>query len=988
MPLSRGQIALSGVWIGAGIGAMHYTGMAAMRTDGLLRYDPWWFVLSLLVAIGLAMGGLAVRDVLRQTRRLPRLPVVLLAGSVLGCATSAMHYTAMQASLFIGVIDPNYVPWSSRQGPLALAVAGSTVLAFGFAGGMLAIAAYRALAVRLRERGALVRDILDNLPGAVLRVSADDRRRVILVSHALADLTGRSVEDFERGAWDLADVVHQEDRAAFEEALQRARATGERVRLVVRLQHAREGWRWVVILAVVRSVEAMADTPAVLDLFMADITAQHSARLREQTLLAAIDRVVGRAVLTPEGYFVEVNEKLAGVLGYTPQELVGRHHRAVWIDEAQAAEMGAFWDALRRGQAQPGDFARRAKDGSVRYLSAWYQPLFDAEGKVASVLKLAFDITERVQNVEALQRIQRELEQALASRSAFFANVSHEIRTPMNAIVGFAELLREQLPPGGARQYAQTIVDAARGLLRILNDLLDAAKLERGEFAIVTAPFRLDRLLHDLVSQHGVLAAQKGLQLRCEIEPQLQTCWIGDGDRIRQILANLLGNALKFTERGSVTLRAGRCPQGLLLVVEDTGIGIPAHRLAAVFDPFVQADAGTARRFGGTGLGMSIVKRLAERMGGSVELHSEVGRGTQVSVRLPLAPAPGAACADQAAADPADTSLPALRILAADDVAQNRELLAALLARDGHAHHIVEDGAALLAAYEADPLGWDVVLLDVHMPELDGLRTCERLRTWERTQGLPPVLVYALTASVLDSDRIAAQRAGMDGFLEKPIDPRALRCVLHAAAQRRRGERIAEEPTSPTGGGERSPASVPDGEAVADGARGRALWGEDWLARVRAWHAEMAPQWCGHGGWDRAQWHRVAGVAANLALPALAQAARDCERACVEGQPLPLQRAQQAWQALGAWLAQQVVNDARCEPDASGATAATLPAALRTRLLRACDRGEIDEEALAQTERLDAAAARALRARLETFDFDGARALLTGDAAEILLERS
>ncbi|MCX8005554.1 MAG: ATP-binding protein, partial [Burkholderiaceae bacterium] len=751
--------------------------------------------------------------------------------------------------------------------------------------------------------------------------------------------------------------------------------------------HAREGWRWVVILAVVRSVEAMADTPAVLDLFMADITAQHSARLREQTLLAAIDRVVGRAVLTPEGYFVEVNEKLAGVLGYTPQELVGRHHRAVWIDETQAAEMGAFWDALRRGQAQPGDFARRAKDGSVRYLSAWYQPLFDAEGKTTSVLKLGFDITERVQNVEALQRIQRELEQALASRSAFFANVSHEIRTPMNAIVGFAELLREQLPPGGPRQHAQTIVDAARGLLRILNDLLDAAKLERGEFAIVTAPFRLDRLLHDLVSQYGVLAAQKRLQLRCEIEPQLETCWTGDGDRIRQILANLLGNALKFTERGRVTLRAGRCPQGLLLVVEDTGIGIPAHRQAAVFDPFVQADAGTARRYGGTGLGMSIVKRLAERMGGSVELHSEVGRGTQVSVRLPLAPAPGAACADEAAADPADSSLPALRVLAADDVAQNRELLAALLGRDGHAHHIVEDGAALLAAYEADPLGWDVVLLDVHMPELDGLLTCERLRTLERVHGLPAVPVYALTASVLEADRRAAQRAGMDGFLEKPIDPRALRRALREAALRRRG---GPPPAAavPRVRGEPPAATECVGDAVAADARGRALWGEDWLARVRAWHAEMAPQWSGHSGWDRAQWHRLAGVAANLALPALAQAARDCERACVEGRPLPLQRAQQAWQALGAWLAQQAVTEEQREPAESGATAATLPAALRARLLRACERGEIDEEALAEAERLDAAGTRALRARLETFDFDGARALLAGGATEILLERS
>ncbi|HXF45183.1 MAG TPA: MHYT domain-containing protein, partial [Burkholderiaceae bacterium] len=573
------QILLAGLLVGAGIGAMHYTGMAAMQVGSLLRFDPLWVALSVVVAVALATAGLAARELLRRHTRLSRLAVLLVAGTLLGLATSGMHYTAMQASLFIGAPDPYYVPWSERNIKLALSVAGIAILVFGFAGGMLAIVTYRALAVRLREREALVSDILDNLPGAVLRLQAAAPHRRLLVSPALAELTGRTVRSFERGEWELADVVHADDRSALQEKLDFALRTGTRQRIVVRVRHASESWRWVVVLAVGRRPAVASNAPqAVLDVFIADITAQHEARAREQTLSAAIDRVVGRAVLTPEGYFVEVNEVLASVLGYAPQELVGRHHRCVWADDAQAGEMGAFWEALRRGVAQPGEFVRRAKDGSLRHLSAWYQPLLDADGRVQSVLKLAFDVTERVRTVQTLQRAQRELEQALASRSAFFANVSHEIRTPMNAIVGFAELLREKLPPGVEREQAQTIVDAARGLLRILNDLLDAAKLERGEFAIVEAPFRLDRLLQSLISQYGVLAAQKKLQLRLETEPGIARCWRGDADRIRQILANLLSNALKFTARGSVTLNAGMRDGRLLLAVQDTGIGIPRER--------------------------------------------------------------------------------------------------------------------------------------------------------------------------------------------------------------------------------------------------------------------------------------------------------------------------------------------------------------------------------------------------------------------------
>ncbi|MCX8005673.1 MAG: ATP-binding protein, partial [Burkholderiaceae bacterium] len=711
-------VVVAGVWVGAGIGAMHYSGMGALRIASTLRYDPAGFALSIGVAVALAVAGLGAREWLRRHTRLPGQAVIVIAGCILGLATSGMHYTAMQASLFIGPFDPAFPRWSSRQFELAVVVAVVVAVTFGFAWGLLGIGTYRALARRLGEREALLSDILNHLPGAIVRLRAGGGFERLLVSPSLAALTGQSPESYQRGEWSLLDLVHPDDRAAVARVIPEQRPAFYQTELQVRVRHATQGWRQVRVRAVAHDFQpdprGRAAPVPVLDLYLTDVTEEHEARERERALLAAIDNVVGRAVLAPDGTFVEVNAKLAGLLGYAPHELAGQPHRMVWTDEAQEADMAAFWAALRRGEAQPGEFARRTRDGRTVYLSGWYQPMFDAEGRVRAVLKLAFDVTERVHMVQALQRTQRELEQALASRSAFFANVSHEIRTPMNAIVGFAELLRERLPDGSAeREQARTILESARALLRILNDVLDAAKLERGEFRIVPGPLRLDRLLHDLVSQFGVLAARKGLDLRLDAAGSLPPCWHGDADRVRQILTNLLGNALKFTERGRVTLGAAVAGEFLLLWVEDTGIGIAPQHQQAIFDPFVQADAGTARRYGGTGLGMSIVRRLTELMGGRVALSSEVGVGTRVEVRLPLPMLPEALCAEKEEEATAVVAASPRRVLAADDVAQNRELLALWLEREGHQATVVDDGATLLARYQADPYAWDVLLLDL-----------------------------------------------------------------------------------------------------------------------------------------------------------------------------------------------------------------------------------------------------------------------------------
>ncbi|MDM7455879.1 MAG: MHYT domain-containing protein [Tepidimonas sp.] len=995
LPASGGDAAsaarriAAGAWLGAGIGAMHYSGMQALRMESAVRYDPVGFAWSIAVAVILAILGLSAHTWLQRHTAWRAVTVHTLAGCLLGLAVSGMHYSAMQATLVLGPVDAEFERWSERPTQLALAVTAVLVVAIGFAWGMMGIWTYRALARRLREREGLLRDIIEHLPGAIVRVRAGGTFDRLLVSPSLADLTGRSLQAYERGEWSLLDLLAPEDRAKLEQLAPQVRGECFQTDLHARIRHATRGWRHLkvrVVLHPSRHAARAGDAQPVLDLFLQDVTVEHQALQRERQLQAAIDRLVGRAVLNPDGVFVEVNAQLAAWLGYQPEELRGQPHRIVWPEETDPTQLETFWAALRRGEAQPGEFARRTKDGRIVHISGWYQPLLDDGGHVYAVLKLVFDVTERVQALQRLQVATQQLEQALASRSAFFANVSHEIRTPMNAIVGFAELLHERLAADGElREPARAIRDAARGLLRILNDLLDAAKLEQGEFRLIPAPFRLDRLLHDLISQYGVLAARRGLSLRLQLDETLPLCWDGDADRIRQILANLLGNAIKFTERGRVDLGATQRDTLLLLWVEDTGIGIAPERQEAIFEPFVQADAGTARRYGGTGLGMSIVKRLVERMDGRIALSSVPAVGTRVEVTLPLTALPQQRCAAQEAprADAPAAAHPSLRILAADDVEQNRTLLALLLQREGHQATIENDGAALLARYQSDPTAWDLVLLDLKMPVLDGWETCARLRAWERAQGRAPIPVWALSASIQDSDRAAAQRVGMDGFLEKPIDPDALRQALaDAAARRQRCGQTAVEPAAPascppalTG------APLPDdGVGAVDPQRGMALWGADWMAQVHSWLTELAPRWSEAERWERAEWHRIAGTAANLALPALAQAARRLE---ASDPPYPadaLQAAARAWQALQDWLASTASAPITPSPASSAVgglpECRSAPQALLQRLQTASRHGEWDDAALQEFGKHCPEHAAALRAAWEAFDFEAAQRLL------------
>ena len=378
-------------------------------------------------------------------------------------------------------------------------------------------------------------------------------------------------------------------------------------------------------------------------------------------------------------------------------------------------------------------------------------------------------IAEQVRLRDAAITASEAAERATAAKSEFIALISHEIRTPLNGVLGTAQVLaRQQL--GEAQQKLVTTIDqSGRALLVILNDMLDISKMEAGKLALENATFDLCELIDNVTLIFETTAGAKGIELLAEVEAAAQGVWIGDATRVRQILSNLVSNALKFTEAGSVRLIAKADGDGLSVAVTDTGFGIPPDVLPRLFQDFTQADTSIARRFGGTGLGLVICRRLAVMMGGSLSVESAVGRGSTFTFAAPLRRAEATPANDPEEIETEALALDRpLRILAAEDNPVNQAVLTAILAGDAVDLSIVGDGKAALDALETH--GFDLVLMDVRMPVMDGLTAVRALREREAREGLRRTPVVGLTADVMEHQVAAYRQAGMDGFVEKPID--------------------------------------------------------------------------------------------------------------------------------------------------------------------------------------------------------------------------
>jgi PAS domain S-box-containing protein len=480
---------------------------------------------------------------------------------------------------------------------------------------------------------------------------------------------------------------------------------------------------------------------------------------------------------------------------FTEEKTYGELARDIWgtIDPRDLPAVQAAWDLhLGTGAPYRPEYRVVRQDDREVWAAGACTLISNDQGRPLRLIGALQNITDRKAAERALVQAKDAAEAANRAKSTFLATMSHEIRTPLNGVLGMAQAMAADDLTAQQRGRLDVIRQSGETLLAILNDVLDLSKIEAGKLELEAGEFDIGDLARGAHAAFGAVAERKGLAFALTVEPAARGLYSGDATRVRQILYNLVSNALKFTETGEVTVNVARDGGELRLTVSDTGIGIPPARLASLFQKFEQADASTTRRYGGTGLGLAICRELAQLMGGTVEARSAPGAGTTFIAVLPLtwiAETASPVCA--AAEVPAGSAgeLVALRVLAAEDNEVNRLVLRTLLGQVGVQPLIVETGLQAVEAWAREP--WDVILMDVQMPEMDGPTATGVIRAREAAEGRPRTPIVALTANSMSHQVTEYRAAGMDGFVAKPIEAARLFAALQQALEDAEAARAA-----------------------------------------------------------------------------------------------------------------------------------------------------------------------------------------------------
>ncbi len=495
------------------------------------------------------------------------------------------------------------------------------------------------------------------------------------------------------------------------------------------------------------------------------------------------------------------NPAAEALFGYREAEMIGRNVTALMPDSHAVNHDRLFRDDQSSGRNSPSGMIRevpvRRADGALVpteiALSSW------RAGEREHFIGVFHDLSKAKQIEADLRRARDSAEHANRMKSEFLATISHEIRTPMNGVLGTLTLLDGEGLNPEERRLAGVARRSAESLLRLLDDILDFSKLEAGRIAIEQETCAPADLAEAVMAVFNPSATDKGLTLSCRVLPTVPEAVVTDPARLRQILFNLVGNAVKFTSAGHVAVRARRgadLPDGRFLLefeVEDSGIGITGEAIPSLFDRFTQADSSITRRYGGTGLGLAICKELCGLLGGTISVTSAPGKGTLFRFSVACAPGDPAALRHSAEAPPA-APLPPLRVLAVDDNAVNRDIVRGLLVRDGHSVVTAVDGDEAVRTVERSEEPFDVVLMDIQMPGMDGLTATRLIRALPTPRNGVPVI--ALTAHASGSSLPECMAAGMNGFVPKPLRPAALdaaiRAVVGSLAPKAAAEAVAE----------------------------------------------------------------------------------------------------------------------------------------------------------------------------------------------------
>jgi PAS domain S-box-containing protein len=595
--------------------------------------------------------------------------------------------------------------------------------------------------------------------------------------------------------------------------------------------------------------------------------------------------------------------KRAEVLGQPIEEIVG-------CDPEEAKQIA---EDVTGGKEIHSITRRKRGDGSTLDVELYAVPLW-SDGKISGALAMYQDITERLKAEQAIVRAKEAAEAASRAKSEFLANMSHEIRTPMNGIIGMTELALDTDLNPEQREYLTMVDSSAHSLLGVLNDILDFSKIEAGKLDLEFAPFALRQSMGETIKALGFRARQKGLDLKWRVQSDVPDDFVGDVGRLRQVLVNLVGNALKFTERGEVRVEVEQDEQSAGLTtlhfrVRDTGIGIAAEKQALIFEPFTQADSSTTRKYGGTGLGLGISSRLIEMMGGTIRVESAIGKGSTfhftVQVRVadvkrkhpPAGSEPGGAGSEENASRKAGGDCmreKSFTILLAEDNSINQLLAKRLLEKYGHTVLVAENGVEAVSCFEREWQRVDAVLMDIQMPKMDGLIAIRSIRTMEKkTQG--HVRIIALTAHAMKGDREKCLEAGADDYITKPLHTPDLVAALDRICN---GKTVAPE-NSALAGTRREEHAVDWTTALQrmDGDR-------ELLDEVAHLFADEWPRTKDElsGALENEHWdvverlaHGLKGAAANLCATAVSDSAFELEKLARAGEH---QQAREQWRSV------------------------------------------------------------------------------------------
>jgi PAS domain S-box-containing protein len=513
---------------------------------------------------------------------------------------------------------------------------------------------------------------------------------------------------------------------------------------------------------------------------------------RRSRMLALVAENANDAVMItdPDGKIEWVNETFTRLNGYSLEEATGHAPGALLFHETVAPEtVRLVQEARTNHKPLRTEVPTRTKAGALIWMETSLTPVFDEDGDITMTIAIVRDISEAKEREAELAEARAEAERSAQAKAQFLAAMSHEIRTPMNGVIATAELLSATRLDADQTTYVETIVESGRALLTIINDVLDLSRLQSGNPVIRQAPFDIRDCLAGVINLLHPEARKKALRLTVDCADNLPPL-LGDEGRIRQILINLVGNAIKFTEQGEVGVRLehhpGDASETIVITVTDTGIGIAPDRLERIFESFTQAGADIARRFGGTGLGLTISRLLAQQMGGDITADSAPGQGARfvLFLQLPrdvdaaLSPAPEPHTWRVRNREAADAQCEKdCVILVAEDNRTNAFIVEKMLAGPDRVLHFAADGAAAVAMFRA--VRPDLVLMDMSMPIMDGLDATRAIRAIEAEEGRGARCpIVALTANAFDEDRATCMEAGCDEFLTKPVAKAELLAML------------------------------------------------------------------------------------------------------------------------------------------------------------------------------------------------------------------